>query len=65
MIAEYFAFLPYGKYAFYIWFSYLMAFLVVAVLFIRTRSIHHKIWLQLQLKYNREKHKKTDDKTTK
>ena len=54
-IAEYFEFLPYGKYAFYIWFSYLATFVVIAILFIRTRSIHNNTNKQLRLKYTREK----------
>jgi heme exporter protein D len=52
-LAEYFSFLPYGKYAFYIWFSYLMTFAVIATLFIRTRSIHKKTFKQLRIKYSR------------
>ncbi|CAC9580997.1 hypothetical protein BHECKSOX_54 [Bathymodiolus heckerae thiotrophic gill symbiont] len=52
-LAEYFSFLPYGKYAFYIWFSYLTTFVVIAVLFIRTKSIHKNIIKQLRLKYSR------------
>ncbi len=52
-LAEYFSFLPYGKYAFYIWFSYLTAFIVIANLFIRTRVIHKKILKQLRIKYSR------------
>ncbi len=53
-LAEYFSFLPYGKYAFYIWFSYLSAFIVIAVLFIRTRSIHNNTIKQLHIKYTRD-----------
>ena len=52
-LAEYFSFLPYGKYAFYIWFSYLMTFAVIATLFIRTRSIHKKTIKNLRIKYSR------------
>ena len=52
--AEYFEFLPYGKYAFYIWFSYLITFGVIALLFIRTRNMRKDILKQLQIKYTRE-----------
>jgi heme exporter protein D len=53
-LAEYFEFLPYGKYAFYIWFSYLTAFIVIAVLFIRTKIIRKNTFRQLRLKYSRD-----------
>ncbi|WP_201339145.1 heme exporter protein CcmD [Isorropodon fossajaponicum symbiont] len=53
-LAEYFSFLPYGKYAFYIWFSYLTTLIVIATLFIRTRSIHKNAIKQLRIKYLRE-----------
>ncbi len=53
-IAEYFEFLPYGKYAFYIWLSYLVVFITIAILFIRTSSIHKKTFSQLRIKYSRE-----------
>ncbi len=52
-LAETFSFLPYGKYAFYIWFSYLTAFVVIAGLFIRTKTIHNNTLKQLRLKYSR------------
>lgn len=52
-LAEYFSFLPYGKYAFYIWFSYLSAFIVIATLFIRTNAIHKNTVKQLRIKYSR------------
>jgi heme exporter protein D len=53
-LAEYFSFLPYGKYAFYIWVSYLSASIMVFFLFIKTHRLKQKIHAQLQLKYNRE-----------
>ncbi len=53
-IAEYFEFLPYGKYAFYIWLSYLITFITITVLFVRTKSIHKKIINELNIKYSRE-----------
>jgi heme exporter protein D len=54
-LAEYFSFLPYGKYAFYIWFSYLTTFLIIANLFIRTKIIHKNTIKQLRIKYSRDK----------
>ncbi len=54
-LAEYFSFLPFGKYAFYIWLSYLLTSISIAILFIRTSSIHKKTFSQLRLKYLREK----------
>jgi heme exporter protein D len=53
-IVEYFSFLPFGKNAFYIWFSYLVVLIVIAILFIRTSSIHKNIMSQLRVKYSRE-----------
>ncbi|HAP05183.1 MAG TPA: heme exporter protein CcmD, partial [Gammaproteobacteria bacterium] len=35
--------LSFDKYAYYIWFSYFLTFGVVAILFIRTRSIHKNV----------------------
>ncbi|ABL02402.1 hypothetical protein Rmag_0660 [Candidatus Ruthia magnifica str. Cm (Calyptogena magnifica)] len=55
ILAEYFSFLPYGKYAFYIWFSYLTTLIVIATLFIRTHSIHKNAIKQLRIKYLRER----------
>ncbi len=52
-LAEYFSFLPFGKYAFYVWFSYLLAFITIAILFIRTWAIHKNIIKQLTIKYQR------------
>jgi heme exporter protein D len=51
---EYFSFLPFGKNAFFIWFSYLVVLIVIAVLFIRTSAIHKNIMSQLRVKYSRE-----------
>lgn len=58
-LAEFFSFLPFGKYAFYIWFSYLITFTVIAVLFIRTRIIRINTFKQLHIKFTRENDKKT------
>lgn len=60
-LAEFFSFLPYGKYAFYIWFSYLTYVVVITLLFLRTRAIHKSTFKQLRLKYLRD----SNDKTTK
>lgn len=54
-LVEFFSFLPFGKYAFYVWFSYLVTFIVIAILFIRTRSIHNNTLQQLRIKFTREK----------
>ncbi|MBT3276708.1 heme exporter protein CcmD [Candidatus Thioglobus sp.] len=52
-LAEYFSFLPYGKYAFYIWFSYLVTLIVIGGLFLRTKTIHNSTIKQLRIKYSR------------
>lgn len=54
-LAEYFSFLPYGKYAFYVWFSYWVALMTIATLFVRSRVIHKNTLKQLRLKYSRGK----------
>jgi heme exporter protein D len=54
-IMEYFSFLPYGKYAFYIWFSYLSVFIGVGMLFLNTGKIKKKTFKQLKIKYLRQK----------
>ena len=54
-LAEYFSFLPYGKYAFYVWFSYLSVFIGVGILFINTRRKRIKAIKQLKIKYARQK----------
>ncbi|HAY41653.1 MAG TPA: heme exporter protein CcmD [Gammaproteobacteria bacterium] len=53
-IVEYFSFLPFGKNAFYIWLSYSVVLIVIAILFIRTKSIHKSVMSQLNVKYSRE-----------
>ena len=37
-LVEYFSFLPYGKYAFYVWFAYGVAFITVLTLFINAKT---------------------------
>jgi len=53
-LVEYFDFLPYGKYAFYVWSAYAVAFTTVIILFIRARSQHQKTLIALASKYTRE-----------
>jgi heme exporter protein D len=53
-IVEYFSFLPFGKYAFYVWSAYGVAFITVATLFIRAKIIHKKTLVSLVNKYERE-----------
>jgi heme exporter protein D len=58
-LEEFFSFLPYGKYAFYVWFSYLTTVLIIGFLFIRTYNMRKHTLLQLQIKYEREYEQKT------
>jgi heme exporter protein D len=53
-LAETLSFLPYGEYAFYIWLSYGVTFLVIAELFFRTSRNHKKVFATLKNKYARE-----------
>ncbi|HIG88946.1 heme exporter protein CcmD [Candidatus Thioglobus sp.] len=48
-------FLLFDKYVYYIWFSYLLTFGIIIILFIRTKSIHKNTMIQLRIKYTREK----------
>jgi heme exporter protein D len=52
-MVEYFSFLPYGKYAFYVWFAYGVATLTVIFLFISARRNHSKTLNLLKNKYSR------------
>jgi len=52
---EYFSFLPYGKYAFYVWSSYLMTFLLIGSMFYTTRKIRIRAFRELKIKYTRGK----------
>jgi len=54
-IVEYFSFLPYGKYAFYIWVSYLMTFIVIGTMFMATKRMRKKAFRDLRIKFSREK----------
>jgi len=53
-IVEYSSFLPFGKYAFYVWSAYGVTFITVATLFIRSRSNHKKTLISLSNKYSRQ-----------
>ncbi|MDG2394867.1 heme exporter protein CcmD [Candidatus Thioglobus sp.] len=45
--------LTFDKYASYIWFSYGLTFTMIAILFLRTKSIHRNTVKQLRAKYLR------------
>ena len=53
-MVEYFSFLPFGKYAFYVWSAYGIAFITVATRFIRARSNHKKALVARGNKYSRQ-----------
>ena len=53
MLAEYFSFLPFGKYAFYVFSAYGVTFLTFAVLFIHSRINHKNRLISLARKYDR------------
>jgi heme exporter protein D len=52
-IVEYFSFLPYGKYAFYVWLAYGVSAITVITLFISAKRDHKKALLSLKNKYSR------------
>ena len=52
-MVEYFSFLPYGKYAFYVWLAYGVSTLIVIFLFIGARKNHNKALNSLKNKYSR------------
>ena len=53
-LAETLSFLPYGKYALYIWLSYGITFILIVGLFVRASINHKKIHRQLKQKFSRE-----------
>ena len=53
-LAETLSFLPYGQYAFYIWLSYSLTFILILGLFLRASINYKKIRIQLKNKYARE-----------
>ncbi|SMM97978.1 hypothetical protein SPONN_262 [uncultured Candidatus Thioglobus sp.] len=48
-------FLVFDKYAYYIWTSYLLTFIVIAFFFISAKSNRKRIITQLRIKYLRDK----------
>jgi len=53
-MVEYFSFLPYGKYAFYVWLAYGVSTLTVITLFISANKNHKKALINLKNKYSRK-----------
>ena len=51
-MVEYFSFLPYGKYAFYVWLAYGVSALTVITLFINSKRNHTKTILSLKNKFS-------------
>jgi heme exporter protein D len=51
-MVEYFSFLPYGKYAFYVWLAYGVSALTVTALFINAKRNHTKTILFLKNKFS-------------
>ena len=52
-MVEYFSFLPYGKYAFYVWLAYGVSAITVITLFISAKRNHKKAIMSLKHKYSR------------
>ena len=50
-MVEYFSFLPYGKYAFYVWLAYGVSSLTIIALFISAKRNHTKTILSLKNKF--------------
>ena len=50
-IVEYFSFLPYGKYAFYVWFAYSVSAITVITLFLNAKRNHKQTILSLKNKF--------------
>ncbi|MBT3457717.1 MAG: heme exporter protein CcmD [Thiotrichales bacterium] len=51
-MVEYFSFLPYGKYAFYVWLAYGISALTVITLFINAKRNHKRAILSLKNKFS-------------
>ena len=51
-MVEYFSFLPYGKYAFYVWLAYGISALSVITLFINAKRNHKRTILSLKNKFS-------------
>ena len=54
-MVEFFSFLPYGKYAFYVWLAYGVAALTIIALFVSARRNHSNTLLSLTNKFSRIK----------
>ena len=52
-MVEYFSFLPYGKYAFYVWLAYGVSAITVMTLFVSAKRNHKKAIMSLKNKYSR------------
>ena len=52
-MVEYFSFLPYGKYAFYVWLAYGVSAITVITLFVSAKMNHKKAIMSLKNKYSR------------
>ena len=52
-MVEFFSFLPYGKYAFYVWLAYGVSTLTIITLFVTAKRKHSKTLRFLQNKYSR------------
>ena len=54
-MVEFFSFLPYGKYAFYVWLAYGVSALIIITLFVSARRNHANTLLSLTNKFSRSK----------
>ena len=54
-MVEFFSFLPYGKYAFYVWFAYGISAVTIIALFISAKRNHSNTLLSLSNKSLRNK----------
>jgi len=54
-MVEFFSFLPYGKYAFYVWLAYGVSALTIITLFVTARRNHLNTLSSLLNKYSRIK----------
>ena len=51
-MVEFFSFLPYGKYAFYVWLAYGVSAVTIITLFISAKRNHSNTLLSLANKYS-------------
>ena len=54
-MVEIFSFLPYGKYAFYVWLAYGVSVLIIITLFVSAKRNHSNTLLSLINKFSRSK----------